>query len=162
MLARMWTRGWDVYAPGCQVLFHQWERSSRASTYQSDAVSEPGPTERYSRREQSQAKVRAVLGAGRWPRTDPCDIDGRTHQEGLGGLGRAPISGTDGGAPNGDQDVQDEALGVPSAWQPGGVWGLGEYRLLRDFQKQSGVDFKAGQMEARAVWGGLDPSCFDT
>ena len=32
MLARMWTRGWRVYAPCAPITFHQWERSSRAHT----------------------------------------------------------------------------------------------------------------------------------
>lgn len=35
MLARMVTRGWQVWAPSQPVLFHQWERSARANHYQS-------------------------------------------------------------------------------------------------------------------------------
>lgn len=34
MLLRMWTRGWDVYAPTQAVTFHQWERKARANSYQ--------------------------------------------------------------------------------------------------------------------------------
>jgi hypothetical protein len=34
MLLRMWTRGWDVYAPTQPLAFHQWERSARAHSYQ--------------------------------------------------------------------------------------------------------------------------------
>lgn len=34
MLLRMWTRGWDVFAPTQPVVFHQWERSARPSNYQ--------------------------------------------------------------------------------------------------------------------------------
>ncbi|GLC55882.1 hypothetical protein PLESTB_001039600 [Pleodorina starrii] len=36
MLARMWTRGWDVFAPAGPLAFHQWERSVRDHTYQRD------------------------------------------------------------------------------------------------------------------------------
>lgn len=28
-LARMWTRGWDVFAPVCPLVFHQWDRTAR-------------------------------------------------------------------------------------------------------------------------------------
>lgn len=34
MLLRMWTRGWDVYAPTQPLAFHQWERSARGNSYQ--------------------------------------------------------------------------------------------------------------------------------
>lgn len=34
MLLRMWTRGWDVYAPTQPLAFHKWERSARAHSYQ--------------------------------------------------------------------------------------------------------------------------------
>lgn len=31
MLARMWTRGYDLYAPPCSVAWHQWSRSNRST-----------------------------------------------------------------------------------------------------------------------------------
>ncbi|GIL48603.1 hypothetical protein Vafri_5080, partial [Volvox africanus] len=40
MLARMYTRGWDVFAPAVPLAFHQWERSARAHTYQRDMADE--------------------------------------------------------------------------------------------------------------------------
>ncbi|GLI62639.1 hypothetical protein VaNZ11_005305 [Volvox africanus] len=40
MLARMWTRGWDVFAPAVPLAFHQWERSARAHPCQRDMASE--------------------------------------------------------------------------------------------------------------------------
>jgi hypothetical protein len=33
-LGRMWTRGWEVFAPSTPIGFHQWERSARPSSYQ--------------------------------------------------------------------------------------------------------------------------------
>lgn len=36
MLARAWTRGWDVFAPAVPLAFHQWERAARLHTYQRD------------------------------------------------------------------------------------------------------------------------------
>ena len=41
MLARMWTRGWRVFAPSVPIVFHQWERSVRAHAFQT--VSEGYP-----------------------------------------------------------------------------------------------------------------------
>jgi [Skp1-protein]-hydroxyproline N-acetylglucosaminyltransferase len=34
MLVRMVTHGWQVWAPSVALLFHQWERSERAISYQ--------------------------------------------------------------------------------------------------------------------------------
>ena len=36
MLARMWTRGWRVFAPSVPIAFHQWRRGERVHTYQGD------------------------------------------------------------------------------------------------------------------------------
>lgn len=35
-LARVWTRGYDVFAPSAAPAFHQWARGARAASYQSD------------------------------------------------------------------------------------------------------------------------------
>lgn len=35
-LARMWTRGYDVFALAAAVAFHQWERGVRGASYQGD------------------------------------------------------------------------------------------------------------------------------
>lgn len=35
-LARLWTRGYDVFAPSKVVAFHQWERGAREHSYQGD------------------------------------------------------------------------------------------------------------------------------
>ena len=43
MLARMWTRGWRVYAPCTPITFHQWERSSRAHTIHTVRRGQQGP-----------------------------------------------------------------------------------------------------------------------
>lgn len=44
MQARMWTRGWDVWAPAAPIVFHQWERSCRAHSFQADrAAAAPQP-----------------------------------------------------------------------------------------------------------------------
>jgi hypothetical protein len=34
MLVRMVTRGWQVWAPSVALLFHQWERGERSTSYQ--------------------------------------------------------------------------------------------------------------------------------
>jgi hypothetical protein len=40
-LVRMWSRGWDVYAPAATCLAHQWERGAREASWQKDT----GPRE---------------------------------------------------------------------------------------------------------------------
>ena len=51
MLARMWTRGWDVYAPPAAVVFHMWERSERPHTFAPDVA----------QRDASRRRVRRLL-----------------------------------------------------------------------------------------------------
>ena len=38
MLARMYTSGFDTFAPPASVVFHAWRRSERAHTFQRDIV----------------------------------------------------------------------------------------------------------------------------
>lgn len=55
-LARMWTRGWQIFAPSVPICFHKYERSSRSHTFQSDVLNA-------SVRRESQRKVLWVLCA---------------------------------------------------------------------------------------------------
>ncbi|KAG2482984.1 hypothetical protein HYH03_018110 [Edaphochlamys debaryana] len=43
MLARMWTRGYDTFAPSVPLAFHAWDRSARVHTYQRDLLPTPTP-----------------------------------------------------------------------------------------------------------------------
>ena len=62
MLLRMWTRGWDVYAPSQAVAFHQWERKARANSYQ--ACVKVGAAAQCQRHVWSQGRGNAaVIGA---------------------------------------------------------------------------------------------------
>lgn len=56
MLARMWTRGWDCFAPGKPVVYHLWPRSYRPTfrEIEDDVAAAQG--------RRSLAKVRAELG----------------------------------------------------------------------------------------------------
>ncbi|GIL69568.1 hypothetical protein Vretifemale_495 [Volvox reticuliferus] len=54
MLARMWTRGWDVFAPAVPLAFHQWERSARAHTYQRDKMGEAAKGQQQQPRQQPE------------------------------------------------------------------------------------------------------------
>ena len=78
MLARMWTRGWDMYSPSTAVAYHLWTRSYR-----------PTVRENFERegevalrlRKQSQTRVRKIL-SGENP---SYDIEGIDHD--IFGLG---------------------------------------------------------------------------
>ncbi|KAL6752717.1 hypothetical protein V8C86DRAFT_567059 [Haematococcus lacustris] len=91
MYARLFTRGWDVFAPGLPICFHQWQRSSRPHTWQqaaadlAHATEQPGHArgqagqaavvgqagqaadKRAQERWRSQSKVRYVCGMQPWP-----------------------------------------------------------------------------------------------
>ncbi|EFJ43296.1 hypothetical protein VOLCADRAFT_96541 [Volvox carteri f. nagariensis] len=54
MLARMWTRGWDVFAPAVPLAFHQWERSARQHTYQRDLMGGRGQVSKGRQQGQGQ------------------------------------------------------------------------------------------------------------
>ncbi|KAI8476494.1 MAG: GlcNAc-domain-containing protein [Monoraphidium minutum] len=137
-LARLWTAGYDVFAPGAPVAFHQWGRAARGATYQGDGrVVE-------AERAAAQRRVLQVLGAA--PPPPPPTPAGPPHARAQTFAGapatKTPAGGGGGGAGPGPWPagrlpaVDDEA-----EWAPGGAWGLGLARSLSDLERHCGVSF---------------------
>jgi len=116
-LARMWTRGYDVFSPAGAVAFHQWERSGRVHSYQGDKRLVQAA------RRASQRRVLCMLGVN--ADTGPEPLEFPTTSGGSGGSGGG---GGGGGA-------------AAAEWAVGGVWGLGVERSLEEFERHCGVRF---------------------
>ena len=69
MLARMWTRGWDLFAPPEPLVFHMWARAERPTLFKV--------------RFQSHSKVvRRCLGMAKYAKvssTRPHNVRGKQH-----------------------------------------------------------------------------------
>lgn len=153
-LARMWTRGWDVWVPGVIITVHQWARSARGkgqqgrqgeeqrqgqgargSSYQADGLVDAAA------RKASQQRVLCML---RGIASDGADA--------------APCSAAAGSAAvAAGSPLPDEA-----AWAVGGVWGLGTVRSLQALWEACGVDFGARVVSEHAQRGGLPAEAFLT
>eukprot|EP00955_Chlamydomonas_euryale_P039738 351491-Chlamydomonas_euryale.AAC.25 len=148
MLARMWTRGWRIWAPCQPVLFHQWERRARMHTFQAlpgelHVLIQNQPDLSYhqdgrsndEQRKLSQQRVLAVLGAACWPTSSGTGLPG----------------------PPGP----DSQTLLPAGWRPGEVWGLGTAHSLKAFEEHVGVSFSARSISPSAMFGGLGADAFD-
>lgn len=127
MMLRMWTRGWDVFAPFSVVCWHQWRRSKRGATYQEDRGDVTDI------RHRSQLRVLHLMEAQHGSaRERPVEVmSQRVATMNLVDIG-------------GEQD-----------WAKGHVWGLGLVRSLEEYEQFSGVDFKRQIVTPRARCGGL-------
>ncbi|PNG99418.1 [Skp1-protein]-hydroxyproline N-acetylglucosaminyltransferase, partial [Tetrabaena socialis] len=125
MLARMWTRGWDVFAPAVPLAFHQWERAARAHTYQRarSAADEAAREAAAAQRRSSEARVLCVLGCAA----------AREAAEGSGGIARGS-EGREGGSGDADEE-----------WVVGHRWGLGKDRTLEQLAEATGLSFENRQ-----------------
>lgn len=152
MLARLWTHGWDVWAPGPdtpQPVFTQWARSERVHSYQSDAQAAGLWPAYVAQRRESQAAVKAVLRGG----CDDC-CAARLRLAAAAGSDTKDAPGTS----SSGACFCDHML---PQWRPGGDWGLGTQRGLADFVAHVGVDFVRGQISDKSAWGGLSPEDFE-
>ena len=140
MVLRMWTRGWDLFAPDAHLLYHKWERGHRKGTF----WEVEGGAEL---KRASQARVRRLVTGER-----------------LVGLDKAPprtnTPADDASADDAHTGAVDGALaGVPAASDP--VWGLGTVRSLRLYEALAGVDFRSKTVAQQAERGGLrSEACF--
>ena len=161
MLARMWTRGWRVFAPSVPITFHQWERSLRVHTLQTVCrvlgqifafpVHLPSTTLMmapisfqdnlldHGSRRQSQLKVLAVLGASSWPETP---VPNQTSID--------PLAST-----YSLETGSAITSALPAGWRVGEVWGLGQEATLGDFMSHVGVNFSTRSIEEKGFLGGL-------
>eukprot|EP00775_Hariotina_reticulata_P013751 gene13751-13870_t len=129
MLARMWTRGWDVWAPSQAVVFHQWKRSARPNSYQAQVKVD------VRARAESEARIMKLL-----QHTPACVLEVK-HDKGSSAC---------------ESSLQRHPGQQPSesSWLPGGIWGLGLCRTLQDFEQFCDVQFAKGVIGKRALLGG--------
>lgn len=130
MAARMWTRGWDVFAPDEHVLFHLWSRCHR-STFWELPDSE---TEKLA----SQQRVRQLLcGLVLHDELDPVDCHAMTKDVSISRSGVVE---------------KDTILARPAG---DAIWGLGHLRSLHEYEAYSGVDFLSMRATSTAECGGM-------
>ena len=148
MLARLYTAGYDVYAPSRAVVFHHWERSYRPSFFHD--VPDP-----FHLRARSVARIRALLrcppSEGHAPEIKPRTKiqgyrDGALHFN-TSALVRELRERGDGVAAD-----QREAQLPPGEF---GRFGLGSVRTFEEWQEHCDVDFAKGVIGDRARGGGL-------
>jgi len=129
MAVRMWTRGWDLFAPDEQIVFHRWSRCYRSTFWE---VEGGAPLKKAS-----QARVRRLLTG------EPlgCNVAPTVQamEPAVGGEGEsAPAAGPAAG---------------PAADAP--VWGVGAARSLAEYEELAGIDFRALSVGAQAERGGM-------
>ena len=152
MALRMWTRGYDLYAPDAHVLYHRWERSYRATFWE---LPEGRPL-----KTASQQRVRRILTGAPLVVTGAAESPpghGHDHDKTL------PLEEAAGAAvgrlPPGAAATEREAPPPADA----AVWGLGTLRSLRHYEEFAGVDLAGKRVSAHAERGGLpsEESFFD-
>ncbi|KAL3910328.1 MAG: hypothetical protein SGPRY_009099 [Prymnesium sp.] len=159
MVVRMWTRGWDVFAPDAHLIFHLWDRCYRSTFWQIPqshlirATSQARPSrlvlgekpsrlvlrEKPSRLVVGEKPSRLVLGE------DPSRLVLREKPSRLV-LGEKPFQArrVDAGLPNACVRLtpMGAALAAQAAPPPDAeVWCVGSRRTLSSYEELAGVDF---------------------
>ena len=149
-LARLWTAGYDVFAFGVPVAFHQWERGARAATYQ---------------RDHRPAAAAGGAAGGSGGGAAGGDVDGGAREGGGGhdgggkGASARAACAADAAAAAAERAASQAvvravlsgaapppeaaaALGAAAEdFAPGGAWGLGRARALAGLEAHCGVSF---------------------
>ena len=162
MLARMWTSGYDVFAPSRAVVFHLWSRDYRPS-FSADVP------DYFDLRRRSLARVEALLGAPSKAAPAAADkaLDGNAPRHEWSATAHinccnlhAVLSDR---MRNPYRLDKAEAASPPSSDERGEVglrFGLGRQRSLAEFCEHTGVDFAGKTISDKAANGGLCPSAF--
>jgi hypothetical protein len=180
MLARLWTAGFNFYAPMCSLVWHCWSRAYRP-TFR-ELLTQPregshGQEDgsalillRHKRREQvARARIRHVLGMTP-TKEDAAALDelGLTNGD---DAAAAAATATDAVAFSVGAIVAPNAASSPSSsvaavaatavstsdpLVPVAPYGLGSVRSLSAFYAHCGVDFAARTVSPRGRRGGLD------
>jgi hypothetical protein len=171
-LARLYTAGYDVFAPARCVAWHQWgetrgKRAERAAAAAAAAAVDEaggsgaaagaktyaalvaGDAQAQRERAASERRVRRLLAGG--------------EQVGLGGAAERARPALEplwwGGLTPGGGAAEDDDSDPD--WRPGGRWGLGTARPLQALYARCGVDFSARRVSEGARRGGLPPGSFE-
>jgi hypothetical protein len=137
MAVRMWTRGWDLFAPDGHVVFHRWARAYRSTFWEV-----PGGAELKRR---SQQRVRRLLTGEPLAAAAPPHAPNQAHR------GSEAAADTDGAAASAASFAPP--ADAPPADAP--VWGVGSARSLRAYERLAGVEFGAKRVSPLAERGGL-------
>ena len=133
MAIRMWTRGFDLFAPDEHLVFHRYERCNRATFWEVSAGC--------GLKQQSQERVRRLL-------------TGRP----LSPMGAASVSAVGEHAEESPREEFPLAM-IPPPHAP--IWNLGRERSLTEFEDYAGIDFERKTIDRRAERGGLPrEDCF--
>lgn len=155
MAVRMWTRGWDLFAPDEHVVYHLWERDHRSTFWELEGGK--------ALRLRSQQRVRRLLTTG------VCEAhsDGSRDQPTIGS-NRAPPRARRSFVDAALDRCLDAQLTLSAMWQDAAlllsssplppdsaVWNVGNVRSLETYEKFAGVNFRSMSTSAHAERGGM-------
>lgn len=140
---RLWTHGWDFFAPTENVIWHLWTREHR-----------PSFRELFSPAD-AELEQKALEFVKRL-----CGYNGSASVE--SSLAKLTVADSKTDAPASDV-ASASAAGDDAKKSTRGFYGpmgLGSARTLEQYEALCGVDFRAQSIAARAKFGGLDPALF--
>lgn len=172
MVLRMFTRGWDIFAPTRNLLYHRWERHYRPTFWEIEGAGEL--------RRQSQLRVRHLLtgdpptGTREEDVSAPAASCGKApmleeaeHVEDLAAIAREAAKKAS-AALGSDERLEELVTAAMEAGKAAAlaaaavapllsapIWGVGKVRTLRQYEHVSGIDFHATTVTERAERGGL-------
>ena len=162
LLARMWTAGYDVFAPTETVVFHLWTRDYRPS-FSTDV------RDHFHLRARSLARAASLLGCRVQPQEAPTGAAGKEdlpkHEwSATMHLNCCSLHGLlSGRMRNPYRFDQAEALSPPAEDSSGEVglrYGLGAKRTLAAFYNHTGVDFADKIIADKGLNGGMQQDSF--
>jgi len=136
MCARLYTHGYDLYAPSRSWIKHCWSRKYRSNFRENMEDNSDEERRRIVvEEERSRKRVRQLLGM------EQHDSTAQQHSS---------TSATR----SHDHEPSSTCASSTSSY------GLGSVRSLQDFYSFTGIDFARRSISSKAQWGGLDPHRF--
>ena len=154
MLARMWTSGYDVFAPSVSVIFHLWSRDYRPS-FSSDV------RDYFDLRRRSLARVASLLGTSLWDEEASSEeVSLPKHEWSMTShINCCGLHGTLSDRMRNpylfDQCEAQTPASMDDKGEVGERYGLGSQRTLEAFCEHIGVDFAAKTIAEKALNGGV-------
>ena len=176
MAARLWTHGFDCFAPPQAVVYHLWTRDHRPNFAAKGGgakggETKGGPNGRETTTGPASAAVTAALDDDR----DALRACSQRRARHLLGIGKRVGGGGGGGGGGEEKSAADNLSDTsPPHLMELDVYGLGEERSLSSFEEALGVSFGGGaggkegpgphrpkMTRADARWGGQPPELFN-
>eukprot|EP00743_Colponemidia_sp_Colp-15_P002204 GILK01002390.1.p1 GENE.GILK01002390.1~~GILK01002390.1.p1 ORF type:complete len:261 (+),score=43.21 GILK01002390.1:483-1265(+) len=136
MAVRLYTNGWDFFAPRENICYHLWSRAYRPTFRQ---LRDVNGLERVSQR-----RARTLLQQEPF-QTIPAVTHDAPADSKVGSSSTDSVSDSSG-------ESNTESLGV---------YGLGTVRTLQQYEDMSGVHFRNRSLDAHALQGGQSPQAFN-